>query len=224
MRPPQTQAGLAHLCTPVRGDFNAMPFDDASFDGAYAVEATCHAAALETVYGEVFRVLKPGAAFVTYEWVTTPAFDPANADHVRIIDAINYGNSLPEMRTWAQAEAAGRAVGFVLERSVDLAAAPVPGAGFWYSRLKTLRDTGVMALNRVLVNTVAALRVAPAGLKPVHDMLCAVATSLVDGGEAGIFTPAHMLVFRKPDEAAAAAAVAAVAPVANGGAAPAALG
>lgn len=200
-----------------------MPFDDASFDGAYAVEATCHAASLETVYGEIYRVLKPGAAFVSYEWVSTPAFDPTNEKHVQIIDEINYGNGLPEMRTYAQAEAAGRAVGFVLERSVDLAAYPTPGAGFWYSRLKTLRDSGVMTLNRALVNTVAALRLAPAGLKPVHDMLCSVATSLVAGGETGIFTPSHMLVFRKPDEAAAAAAVAAVAPVANGGAAPAAL-
>ena len=218
------QAGLTPLCTPVRGDFNALPFDDASFDGAYAVEATCHAASLESVYAEIFRVLKDGAAFVSYEWVATAAFDPANAGHVRIIDEINYGNGLPDMRTVAQAEAAGRAVGFVLERSVDLATAAPPIAGHWYDRLKRLRDSGAITVNRALVNSVAALRLAPPGLKPVHDMLCAVATSLVAGGEAGIFSPAHMLVFRKPAAGAAAAAAAAVAaPKSNGAATPAAL-
>lgn len=33
---------------------------------------------------------------------------------MRIIDEINFGNGLPEMRTWKQAEDAGKAVGFKL--------------------------------------------------------------------------------------------------------------
>ena len=40
-------------------------------------------------------MLKPGGLFATYEWVATKMFDPANAEHVRIIDEINYGNGLP---------------------------------------------------------------------------------------------------------------------------------
>lgn len=36
------------------------------------------------------------------------------SEHVRIIDEINFGNGLPEMRTWKQAEDAGKAVGFNL--------------------------------------------------------------------------------------------------------------
>jgi len=47
------------------------------------------------VYGEVYRVLKPGSYFVSYEWVATKHFDPKNAEHVRIMDEINYGNGLP---------------------------------------------------------------------------------------------------------------------------------
>lgn len=50
---------------------------------------------LEDVYAEVFRVLKPGSYFVSYEWVATHKFDPSNKDHVRIIDEINFGNGLP---------------------------------------------------------------------------------------------------------------------------------
>ena len=50
---------------------------------------------LEDVYGEIYRVLKPGALFASYEWVATAVFDPANVEHVRVMDEINYGNGLP---------------------------------------------------------------------------------------------------------------------------------
>ena len=50
---------------------------------------------LEEVYGEVFRVLKPGGFFASYEWVSTKLYDSNNPEHVRIMDEINYGNGLP---------------------------------------------------------------------------------------------------------------------------------
>ena len=37
------QLGLTGLCKPVQGNFLEMPFADSTFDGAYAIEATCHA-------------------------------------------------------------------------------------------------------------------------------------------------------------------------------------
>ena len=50
---------------------------------------------LEDVYGEIYRVLKPGATFVSYEWVTTKRFDGTNTDQRAIIDEIIIGNGLP---------------------------------------------------------------------------------------------------------------------------------
>jgi hypothetical protein len=47
------------------------------------------------VYSEVYRVLKPGAIFMTYEWVTTPSYDPTNTAHVACVDEIIIGNGLP---------------------------------------------------------------------------------------------------------------------------------
>eukprot|EP00975_Prorocentrum_lima_P007818 1676323-Prorocentrum_lima.AAC.1 len=35
--------GLEGQCKSVQGDFMEMPFEDGSFDAAYAIEATCHA-------------------------------------------------------------------------------------------------------------------------------------------------------------------------------------
>lgn len=54
-----------------------------------------HDLQLQQVYGEIYRVLKPGAYFASYEWVSTKEYDPTNRDHVRIMDEINYGNGLP---------------------------------------------------------------------------------------------------------------------------------
>ncbi|KAJ8606608.1 hypothetical protein MRB53_040837 [Persea americana] len=51
---------LSQQCNFVKGDFMQMPFEDATFDMVYAIEATVHAPKLEGVYGEIFRVLKPG--------------------------------------------------------------------------------------------------------------------------------------------------------------------
>lgn len=54
---------------------------------------------LQQVYGEIYRILKPGTYFASYEWVSTKKYNPNNRDHVRIIDEINYGNGLPVSQT-----------------------------------------------------------------------------------------------------------------------------
>lgn len=189
------QQGLAPLTEVVQGDFLNLPFEPNSFDGAYAIEATCHAPKLEDVYGQIYKVLKPGCMFLSYEWVTTKEYDPNNPEHVRIIDEINFGNGLPEMRSYKEAEQAGLSVGFELVESRDLAVASVV-AGPWYDRLKSLLWKN--ALSQGIISAMDFIGIAPRGLKDVHHMLACVAHSLVAGGETGVFSPMHMLVFRKP--------------------------
>jgi sterol 24-C-methyltransferase len=36
------QMGLDHICKLHRGDFQNLPWEDRTFDVAFAVEATCH--------------------------------------------------------------------------------------------------------------------------------------------------------------------------------------
>jgi hypothetical protein len=102
-----------------RGDFMAMPFPGTSFDAAYAIEATCHGPDLLGMYREVFRVLKPGARFGTYEWCMTEQFDPENADHAATRRGIIEGNGLPELQAARDAVAAMQAAGFVVEAQLD---------------------------------------------------------------------------------------------------------
>ena len=54
-----------------------------------------------------------------------------------------------------------------------------------YSKLAWLKKAHVIAINSFLVNLVTTLRIAPAGMRDVHDMLVNVANSLIAGGETG---------------------------------------
>lgn len=65
-----------------------------------------------------------------------------------------------------------------------------------YDRLG--KFTWVHNINHAIVSFFDFLRLTPSGMKAVHYMLVLVAKSLVAGGETGIFTPMHMLVFKKP--------------------------
>lgn len=65
-----------------------MPFDDNTFEKVYAIESTCHCAQLSKVYAEVFRVLKPGGMFVSYEWISTDKYQPTSHLHKDIVAGI----------------------------------------------------------------------------------------------------------------------------------------
>uniref|UniRef100_A0A2P2IVE4 Methyltransferase n=1 Tax=Rhizophora mucronata TaxID=61149 RepID=A0A2P2IVE4_RHIMU len=188
------KAGLDLLCEVVCGNFLHMPFPDNSFDGAYSIEATCHAPKLEEVYAEIFRVLKPGSLYVSYEWVTTDKYRASDSDHVEIIQGIERGDALPGLRNYAEIADTARKVGFEVVKEKDLAKPPsLP----WWSRLKMGRIA--YWRNHILVTILAALRIAPKGTVDVHEMLFKTADYLTRGGETGIFSPMHMVLCRKPE-------------------------
>jgi ubiquinone/menaquinone biosynthesis C-methylase UbiE len=53
-----------HACA---GSLTSLPFRDASFDGAYAVESLEHAVEIETAVAELCRVVKPGGRIVVID-------------------------------------------------------------------------------------------------------------------------------------------------------------
>ncbi|WP_309383415.1 methyltransferase domain-containing protein [Cerasicoccus frondis] len=58
------EQGLAHKIDVVDGNFEALPFEDKSFNIAWSQDALLHSADRERVFAEVDRVLKPGGVFV----------------------------------------------------------------------------------------------------------------------------------------------------------------
>ncbi|XP_047170460.1 24-methylenesterol C-methyltransferase 2 [Vigna umbellata] len=189
------KANLDSLCEVVCGNFLNMPFPDNSFDGAYSIEATCHAPKLEQVYAEIFRMLKPGALYVSYEWVTTDKYHADDPEHVEVIQGIERGDALPGLRSHTDIAETARKVGFVVVKEQDLAKPP---AQPWWSRLKMGRIA--YWRNHIVVTVLAALGIAPKGTVDVHEMLFKTADYLTRGGDSGIFSPMHMILCRKPND------------------------
>ena len=64
--------GLAERLEYRHGSALAMPFEDASFDAGYTQHAAMNIADKPALYGEIARVLKPGAAFGIYDVMQGP--------------------------------------------------------------------------------------------------------------------------------------------------------
>lgn len=107
--------------TSVQADFMKLPFKNNSFDGVYAIEATCHAPQREGVYNEIFRVLKPGQMFACYEWCLTPKYEKDNEYHQKIKKKIEEGDGLPDMATQDEVVRALQSCGFEIVEYRDMA-------------------------------------------------------------------------------------------------------
>jgi len=190
-------AGLDDRLQFVQGDFTKMEkIADNTYDGAYAIEATCHSPELAAVYVQAYRVLKPGALFASYEWLTTDSYDPNNKEHKKAVDDIEYGNALPPLRTNQKVKDAATSVGFELVSDVDLVALD-DGQVDWQYRLYPARQSA-WGIN-LMCRLTEFLGMSPVGTADTHSMLVVALDGLIAGGELNVFTPMHLHVFRKPE-------------------------
>jgi sterol 24-C-methyltransferase len=201
------QAGLDSQVRSVQGDFMQLPFENDSYDGVYAIEATCHAPSREGVYSEIYRVLKPGHVFACYEWCLTDQYDANNAEHRLIKKQIEEGDALPDMCKPAAVVAALKSVGFEIIETRDVAL-DVNSKGLpWYLPLtpsynilsQRFQFTPVgHYLTRVALRFLEFIRLAPAGTSKVQGMLQQGGIGCANGGITGTFTPMYLAVVRKP--------------------------
>lgn len=192
----------------IKGDFTNIPHElYGKFDSAYALEATVHSPKLEMVYGQVFRALKPGGLFATYEWVTTSKYDENNPDHRRIIHGIEKGNSAPSLSSYEQALEAAKKVGFEVLEYEDMATLK-DYHDPWYMTLKGGFSFSGFRMTRIgrwvthkLVYFLECLHIAAPGSTDVASFLNNTADALVEAGELEIFTPMFFILFKKPSTA-----------------------
>ena len=130
-------AGLSDTARSVQADFMKLSskFKANEFDGVYAIEATCHAPQREGVYGEIFKVLKPGGFFACYEWCLTPKYDKNNAYHRDIKKKIEEGDGLPDMASQEECVKALQSVGFEVIEARDMALDERFGGDEWWLTL-----------------------------------------------------------------------------------------
>jgi sterol 24-C-methyltransferase len=198
--------GLESQCESVQGDFMKLPFPDKSFDGVYAIEATCHAPHREGVYSEILRVLKPGAVFACYEWCLTDKFVKGNPQHEWIKKKIEEGDGLPDMLHTSGVDKAIKEAGLELVYSRDMALDKNQAVS-WYRPLTPSWNplTQRFQFNFLgLFLTTWGLRLleflwlAPKGTSKIQVMLQQGGMGCARGGETGTFTPMYLVVARKP--------------------------
>jgi sterol 24-C-methyltransferase len=188
-----------------------MPFEANSFDAVYAIEATCHAPVFEGVYGEIFRVLKPGGSFGCYEWCMTDTYDENNPQHKKIAHCIEVGNGIPKMRTTQECIQALRNVGFDVLMDQDMS--NVGDTINWFYPLEgdirkcqTLKDVfTTVAMTKLgrftttsFVGALEKVGLAPKGTLETQKFLETAADALVAGAQQNLFTPMFFFVAKKP--------------------------
>lgn len=199
------EAGLSPLADFIHCDFLNVDAPDESFDAAYSIEATCLAPDKVSVYGEIFRLLKPGASFAAYEYAMTDRFDAENPVHLRLKADIQLGGGLLVIDNQPTVDGALRSVGFDVVETRDLALqteASIP----WYqplagSRFSVAGFRSSRAGRWATVTTLRALegvRIAPKGSVRVAQMLNLCGAAIAEAGRLGIFTPMYFIHGRKP--------------------------
>ena len=174
----------AGLAKSVQANFMQLPFENNSFDGVYAIEATCHAPQREGVYSEIFRVLKPGQYFACYEWCLTPKYDKNNEYHKLIKKKIEEGDGLPDMATGPECIKALTSVGFELVEARDMvmmqALYPLPTPDHTFIDLGTGR---YIWRQRVVVAPLSVLEPVPLPLPvQLYRQVRNTQHALADGG------------------------------------------
>mmetsp|Transcript_15107 Transcript_15107/g.33026 ORF Transcript_15107/g.33026 Transcript_15107/m.33026 type:complete len:393 (+) Transcript_15107:72-1250(+) len=194
----------------VKADFMKLPFEDNSFDAVYAIESTCHAPDRHGVYSEVLRVLKPGGIFACYEWCLTDGFEKGNPAHEKCKRDIEVGDGLPDLVHTSVCTKALGSVGFdVLEsRDVMMDGHLEDGGEAWYvpltpswHPLKWPRfqfNPVMFKLMPIVLTLLETVGVVPAGTCKTQVMLQAGGIGCANGGQWKIFTPAWLMVGRKP--------------------------
>ena len=198
---------LQSQCRFIHGDYMDIPEADNQFDAAINIESIAHAPDKTAVFREIFRVLRPGGGFAGYEWCLTDAYDPENAEHQRNKQHILKGNGLPDIAHTSDIRSALSAAGFEVLEARDLSGDSDPETP-WYRALQG-RDLNLASIPRTPIGRALTnmslrvgekLRIVPEGAREISSVLNAGADALVEGGEAGVFTPMFYYLARKPEQ------------------------
>ena len=199
-------AGLAHLAGFLHCDFLHVDAPDESFDAVFSIEATSCAPDKPSVYGEIFRLLKPGSCFAAYEYCMTDRFNAQDPHHLKLKADMQLGGGLLEIVAPQTIDDALRAVGFEVLTTRDLAVQtgpsvpwyqPLAGPGFSLASFRSSRVGRKVTDNSLRV--LEKVRVVPRGSLRVAQTLSLCADAMVEAGRLGIFTPMYFIHARKPE-------------------------
>jgi sterol 24-C-methyltransferase len=199
------EAGLENSCSFIHGDWMNIPLPDASFEKAYTIEASLHAADRRIdLFKEIHRLLKSGGMFAGYEWVMKDKYDDKNIEHIAIKHAIESGNGITNLNYTKDVKEALIGAGFNILECRDMSNMCDPETP-WFLPLKgegiSIRQIRKSPIGRFfmrrLITILEFIKVLPRGTLKVSRLLNFASEALVKGGEKDIFTPMLLFVAMK---------------------------
>eukprot|EP00121_Abeoforma_whisleri_P001182 Awhi_evm1s1049 len=198
-----SQDGIKN-CDFICGDFNTIPVPDNTFDAAYDMEATLHSTDLSVTFAEIYRVLKPGARFVSAQYCLLDAYD-GSEEHKEIIRVIDNTNGC-----------------YVSGRTVPITTKIIKEAGFNIISSENVFDTKAMSdynfdsnfdvaeggkftgtkfgmlVTLAFCHIGETLRILPKGTIEVQKMLIGAGDSFKEGAKQRLITPGQLFILEKP--------------------------
>ncbi|KAI0408896.1 S-adenosyl-L-methionine-dependent methyltransferase [Xylaria palmicola] len=168
-----------------------LPFADASFDAFYEIQALSLCKEPAALFREIYRVLKPGARFLLIDWVSLPAYDPADPAHAQLMRRVKPLIGAVGTPTPASLEGALRGAGFAVTRSDN------PSIDGLQAGLIDKVDVYFRSVHR-LINCLTAVRALPPHFKTLFDRLCLDGQAFVEMDTRRLITTTYRIVAEKP--------------------------
>lgn len=175
-------------------DFNSLPlpFADHEFDAFYQIQALSLCKDLKALFKEIYRVVRPGARVSLLDWVSLPAYDPNNPEHVELMGRVKpligaVGTPTPEILEEALEEA-----GFAVVKSENAS------VGGLQAPLIDKVDIYFRAVRQLILAGVK-LRMLPYHFKTLINRLCLDGEAFVKMDKMRLISTSYWVVARKPE-------------------------
>ena len=104
----------------IQGDYHNIPKNNETYDFVYAIYCLKYSNNLSKVFSEVYRILKPKGRFLSYEILTTPAYNENNIIHKKIVENICKSTNMPPLHSVEEMHKMAENNGFKIISSSEL--------------------------------------------------------------------------------------------------------
>ena len=184
--------GLAARCRFLAANFNdPFPFADASFDALFQIQVLTYARDKDTLFREMFRVLRPGGRLSFLDWVRLDGYDPDDPHHAGLLARIKPLIGAVDTPTAGEIKSSLERAGFEVRFSGDVSrgghqAALIEKADVFYNRLRRVLDALV------------AVRLLPRHFQVLFARLTKDGDAFVEADRLGLTTSSHQTIAEKP--------------------------